>query len=135
MSILKSNSALIAFDNSSLSNPNEFSFLNYVQSFSLNNTSNRLNQKYLGSSTLNKTQFVQPEVDLSIKYIQKNDFFNEKLFGFNIILNDQEYTSIAKILHLIISLIKMPLYYLTMSCTKMLPINYLMEILIQICYQ
>jgi hypothetical protein len=96
MSILKSNSALIAFDNSSLSNVNEFSFLNYVQSFSLNNSSNRLNQKYLGSSTLNKTQFVQPEVDLNIRYIQKNDFFNEKLFGFNVILGIQEYTSIAK---------------------------------------
>lgn len=96
VSLFKSNSTLIAFDNSKSSSTEEFSFLNFIQSFCISNETNRLNEKYISSSTLNKSQFVEPEINLNITYLQKNDFYNEKLFGFNINPDTETNESTAK---------------------------------------
>jgi hypothetical protein len=96
MSLIKSNSSLIAFDNSNLSNSDNFTFLNFIQSISINSLTNRVNQKSIGNKSLFKNQFVQPEIDLSISYYQRINFFNENLFGFNFVLEDLKYESFAK---------------------------------------
>lgn len=96
MSLIKSNSSLIAFDNSNLSSTNDFTFLNFIQSVSINSLINRVNQKSIGNKSVFKNQFVQPEIDLSISYFQRINFFNENLFGFNFILENGIYESFAK---------------------------------------
>lgn len=84
MSIFKSNSSLIAFSQDFLSHPLDFLYLSFIQNFDFELSSNRINTKYLGNENLIKNQFVKPDLNLNIKYFQRVDFLNEKLFGFNI---------------------------------------------------
>jgi hypothetical protein len=83
MSIIKSNSALIAFDGSVFSNTQNFIFLNFIQSISFEVQSNRIKSKHIGSSTSIVNQFTNPEINLSLTFLQRKDFLNENIFGMN----------------------------------------------------
>ena len=96
MAIIKSNSALVAFDNNVFLKQNEFTFLTFLQSFQLSVSPKRLNQKSLGSSSLIRNQFVKPDVTLDLTFMQSNNFNNEILFGFKKILSANTYESFAK---------------------------------------
>jgi len=81
MSIIKSNSALIAFDKSFVGDDSDFQFLKFIQSLSFDIKTNRINSKHIGSSTSITNQFTQPEVGLNISFLHSRDFLNEFLFG------------------------------------------------------
>jgi hypothetical protein len=84
MSLIKSNSTLIAFKTaygSSLGS-DKFYFLNYIQNINFEVVSNRLNNKFIGSQNIVNNQFVSPEVNLNISYLQQSDLYNEQIFGF-----------------------------------------------------
>lgn len=93
MSLIKSNSALVAFDETIFSKNETFSFLNFVQSISFDVESNRIRSKHIGSSSSIVNQFTDPEVNLNITYLQRKDFLNDNLFGFifSSSLQDSEY--------------------------------------------
>jgi hypothetical protein len=82
MPLIKSNSALVAFDETNFADSNKFSFISYLQSLSLDVKVNRINNKNIGSSEAVVNQFVEPEITLSLNLLQTKDFFNEMLFGF-----------------------------------------------------
>lgn len=88
MSIIKSNSSLIAFDNSNYKLERNFEFLSYVQSFQLNTKVNNIYKKSIGKQLSDVYQYVSPDIDFTINYLQRNDFFTEFLFGFDISNND-----------------------------------------------
>ena len=96
MAIIKSNSALISFDDSAYLQENNFTFLTYIQSFDLSIESKRLNHKSLGKDSLIRKQFVKPQINLNINYLQSNNFNNELLFGFTKILSASTKESFAK---------------------------------------
>lgn len=81
MALVKSNSALIAFDESNFNNSNKFIFLNFIQSLSFDFKTNRINSKHIGKSTSLVDQFTEPDVSLNINFLQTKDFFNEMLLG------------------------------------------------------
>lgn len=85
MPILKSNSSLIILEDLNRLTQSEYNVLNFVQSISINASTKRLNQKYIGDKRINQSQFVKPEIELSISYLNRIDFYNELLFGFSII--------------------------------------------------
>jgi hypothetical protein len=93
MPLFKSNSALIAFDNSYRNEElsNSFSFLNFIQDLNFNINVERINQKSIGKSDLNRVIFTQPQVNIEISYFHKINLFNESLFGFHI--NQSTYES------------------------------------------
>lgn len=84
MSIIKSNSALVVFEDTKLNPESKFNVLNFLQSISINTSTKRLNQKYIGDKKINQTQFVKPEIELSFSYLHRIDFLNEILFGFEV---------------------------------------------------
>lgn len=82
MSLIKSNSTLIAFDDSATNGANiGFNYLNHVQNISFDISSNRLNNKFIGSEKIINNQFVSPEVNLNINFLQQSDLYNEQIFG------------------------------------------------------
>ena len=85
MPILKSNSSLIILEDVNRLTQNEYNVLNFIQSISIDASTKRLNQKYTGDKRINQSQFVKPEIELSISYLNRIDFLNELLFGFSII--------------------------------------------------
>jgi hypothetical protein len=97
MSIIKSNSALMGLSNSSLNL--DIEFLNFIQSTSFSIKKNNILIKNIGSDINLRTQFVSPDVELNVSYIQRNDFYNEFIMNFafmdtvsafnNIIKNDK----------------------------------------------
>lgn len=82
MPIIKSNSALIAFDDINFGDSDKFTFISYLQSLALDIKVNRINNKNIGSSESAVNQFVEPEITLSLNLLQTKDFFNEMIFGF-----------------------------------------------------
>jgi hypothetical protein len=82
MPLIKSNSALLGFDLSGFENPESFVLINYLQSLSLDVKVNRLNNKSIGNSEAITNQFVEPEITLSLNFLQAKDFLNEMIFGF-----------------------------------------------------
>lgn len=95
--IFKSNNVLIGFDkNAKLGATSDFEYLNFVQSASINFNSNRIDQKSLGSSESYVNQYTSPDVELNISYLQRVDFYNEFLFGFNFITNVSKKVPIAE---------------------------------------
>lgn len=81
----KSNSVLIGFDTSAYKDSeNDFVFLNFIQSASMSFDVNRISQKSIGKSSSITNQFIEPNINFSISYLQRIDFLNEFLFGFNI---------------------------------------------------
>lgn len=88
MSLIKSNSVLLAFDNSYLSDNEEFNFLPFIQSAKLSTKIQNIDKKFIGTQDELSHQFLPPEVSLDISYIQRDDFYNEKIFGFAV--NDYE---------------------------------------------
>ena len=95
MAIIKSNSALIAFDGAATYDSTSYNFLDYIQSFKLTTTTKRTNNKFLSKSDSIKKQFTKPEVLLELSYFQTNNFNNEKLFGFSKIYNAADKVSFA----------------------------------------
>lgn len=83
MPIIKSNSALIAFDETYFRNLDRFTFISYVQSLSLDINTNRINNKSIGNSKTLVNQFTEPEINLTLNLLQTKDFLNEMLFGFD----------------------------------------------------
>ena len=83
MSLIKSNSALVAFDQTIFSNKKSFVFLNFIQSLSFEISSNRIKSKHIGSATSTVNQFTNPEINLNLTFLQSKDFFNERIFGMN----------------------------------------------------
>ena len=95
--IFKSNNVLIGFDkNAKLGATSDFEYLNFVQSASINFNSNRIDQKSLGSSESYLNQYSSPDAQLNISYLQRVDFYNEFLFGFNFITNNSRKVPIAE---------------------------------------
>jgi hypothetical protein len=90
MSLIKSNSALVAFDEKVFSNSEKFIFLNFIQSISFDISSNRIKSKHIGSATSLVNQFTNPEVNLNLTFLQRKDFLNEMLFGMNFASTDSE---------------------------------------------
>lgn len=88
MSLIKSNSVLLAFDNSYLSDNEEFNFMPFIQSAKLSTKIQNIDKKFIGTQDELSHQFLPPEVSLDISYIQRDDFYNEKIFGFAV--NDYE---------------------------------------------
>jgi hypothetical protein len=85
MSLIKSNSALVAFSrDESLFSNNKFNFLHLVQSISLDVSTSRINLKQIGSSTSLTDQFVNPEIKLDISFLNTKEFFNELVFGLDV---------------------------------------------------
>ena len=82
MATIKSNSVLMAFDYSVYSENNIFKYLNFIQSISYDIKTNRINHKSIGSDVYIKSQFTKPEIETTVTYLQRSDFFNETLFGF-----------------------------------------------------
>lgn len=82
MSLIKSNSTLIAFGDLATNGANiGFNYLNHVQNISFDISSNRLNNKFIGSEKIINNQFVSPEVNLNINFLQQSDLYNEQIFG------------------------------------------------------
>jgi hypothetical protein len=96
MPIIKSNSALVAFDGSAYNDSNRFIFLNYIQNFSLAIESKRINHKSLGSDFLIRRQFVKPSVELNLSFLQEKSLSNESIFGFNSIISQTTPETFAK---------------------------------------
>lgn len=90
MSLIKSNSALVAIDQSYISNTNKFKYFQFLQSLSIDFQTNRINSKHIGQSTYLVNQFSQPEVVLDLTFLQTNHFFNERTLGFNLSYSDVE---------------------------------------------
>jgi hypothetical protein len=90
MSLIKSNSALVAIDQSYISNTNKFKYFQFLQSLSIDFQTNRINSKHIGQSTYLVNQFSQPEVVLDLTFLQTNHFFNERNLGFNLSYSDVE---------------------------------------------
>jgi len=86
--LIKSNSVLIAFENNVFRTNSEYDFLTLVQSISLSVNKNISTTKSIGSDLSNKNQFINPDVSLDITFLQRNDFWNEKILGFN--FNDSD---------------------------------------------
>jgi hypothetical protein len=86
MQIVKSNSALIAVDNSFFKfTDSKFNFLQLIQSSQLSVNRNNISTKSIGSDLSNRSQFLNPDVIFDISYFQRNDFWNERMLGFNFI--------------------------------------------------
>lgn len=96
MSIIKSNSALIAFDQGYVDKLDEFIFLNFLQSLSFDIKTNRIDSKHIGQSKSLVNQFVEPEISLNINFLQRKDFLNESLFGLILSPNSIEKQSFFK---------------------------------------
>jgi hypothetical protein len=93
----KSNSILIGFDASAFNaDVDNFNFLNLIQSFSFDVNLKNSNQKFLGGSETIRDQYTNPEVNFNLSYIQRVDFLNEFIFGFNIYSNESARANIAK---------------------------------------
>jgi hypothetical protein len=95
MPLIKSNSIMVAVDNSRQGIQSEFEFLNFIQSVSFDVNANRIAQKSVGRQDADVSQFVAPEVNLNVTFLQRTDFFNELMLGFHFI-TDSDTDSIAK---------------------------------------
>ena len=103
MSLIKSNSSLIGFNDYHVYGSNRYEFLQYVQSLSLNIDTNRIEQKSIGEEFAENHQYVFPDVSLDINYIQQNTFFNELLFGFKLD-NDINQSSFYELINQLLSI-------------------------------
>lgn len=95
MPLIKSNSIMVAVDTSRQGVQTEFEFLNFVQGVSFDVNTNRIAQKSVGRQDADVTQFVAPEVNLNVTFLQRTDFFNEGILGFHFI-TDTDTDSVAK---------------------------------------
>lgn len=80
MPLIKSNSALVAFDSKNYLS-DDFIFLNLIQSISINVKHNRINSKHIGKQNTLINQFVESDVDLNINFLHNKSFLNETFFG------------------------------------------------------
>ena len=88
MPLIKSNSVLIAVGN----DPVEY--LTFLQNASFDIQTSKLNNKSIGNDFAYRNQFTYPEVKIDISYLQKINFFNERLMGFNILKNTTSGSSV-----------------------------------------
>lgn len=88
MPLIKSNSSLVGVDNASISNNiYSISFLEYIQSISLDIKTNRISHNFLNDKSKGyaaRSQFQKPEIIVNLNFLQKVDFKNEQLLGFDL---------------------------------------------------
>ena len=74
-------------------------YINYLQHIDFNIKMLQTKNKYIGSSNDLKSQFLYPEALLNISYIQNNDFFNEKKFGFVVNAAENTQSSVSQFIN------------------------------------
>lgn len=89
--LFKSNSSLIAFDNSKQIGINSspetnvnFKYLNFIQSINFDSSPKRVSQKSIGKSLNNKILYTDPDLTINISYAQRIDFLNEGILGLHV---------------------------------------------------
>jgi hypothetical protein len=89
--LFKSNSSLIAFDNSkqfgidSLPETSiNFKYLNFIQSINFDSSPKRLSQKSIGKSLTEKILYTDPDLTINVSYAQRIDFLNESMIGLHV---------------------------------------------------
>jgi hypothetical protein len=82
--IFKSNNTLFALDKSALNDFSAFYYLDFLQSVSLSYDVSRSTQKSIGKSLSDKKIYSDNDLKLQISYLQRSDFLQERMFGFNI---------------------------------------------------
>ena len=82
--IFKSNNTLFALDKGALNDFNNFYYLDFLQSISLNYEVNRSIQKSIGKSLSDKKIYSENDLKVQISYLQRSDFLQERMFGFNV---------------------------------------------------
>lgn len=110
--ILKSDSILLGFSNhyapgvintnpTTLTNASSenIDYINYLQHIDFNIKMLQTKNKYIGSSSDLKSQFLYPEALLNISYVQNSDFFNEKKFGFVVNATENTQSSISEFIN------------------------------------
>ena len=83
--LFKGNQSLMAFSNGSY-----FSYLQFLQSISFELSTQSVSQKSIGKTLSDKSLFINPDLQINVSYLQRNDFANERIFGFN------SYSSVQK---------------------------------------
>jgi hypothetical protein len=81
MSLIKSDSVLIG--TSPTSSSDSLVFLENIIDYNFKINYNMLTNKYLGSNTDLKSQFISPSIDLEFSFLQTFDFYNENKFYLN----------------------------------------------------
>lgn len=82
--IFKSNNTLFALDKSALNDLSNFYYLDFLQTASLSYDVNRISQKSIGKDTAEKKIYSDNDLKLQISYLQRSDFLQERMFGFNV---------------------------------------------------
>ena len=82
--IFKSNNTLLALDKSALNDLNNFYYLDFLQAASLSYDIARVSQKSIGKDIADKKIYSDNDLKLQISYLQRSDFLQERMFGFNI---------------------------------------------------
>jgi hypothetical protein len=82
--IFKSNNTLFALDKSALNDFSAFYYLDFLQSVSLSYDVGRSAQKSIGKSLSDKKIYSDNDLKLQISYLQRSDFLQERMFGFNV---------------------------------------------------
>ena len=82
--IFKSHNTLFALDKKILNNLDDFYYLDFLQSVSLSYDVGRVNQKSIGKGFSDKIIYTDKDLKLQISYLQRSDFLQERMFGFNI---------------------------------------------------
>ena len=85
MNIFKSNSAILALSKKKLDQNelyNQYKYLNYIQSISIDTNLDRSKNLFLGNDRESKNFFNNPDTYLSLTYLQDANFSNEKLLNF-----------------------------------------------------
>lgn len=82
--IFKSNNTLLALDKNALNDLNNFYYLDFLQAASLSYDVARVSQKSIGKNIADKKIYSDNDLKLQISYLQRSDFLQERMFGFNI---------------------------------------------------
>jgi hypothetical protein len=95
MSLFRYNSSLLALDRSAFNaNLSEFKFIPFLQNVELNSNLQKISQKSIGNSNLNKKFYTNPEFSLNISLIQEKNFLLEMLIGLFVNTSSQDNASI-----------------------------------------
>lgn len=82
--IFKSNNTLFALDKKIFNNLSDFYYLDYLQSISLSYDVGRISKTTIGKGISDKVIYSDKDLSLQISYLQRSDFLQERIFGFNI---------------------------------------------------
>lgn len=82
--VFKSNNVLLALDKSALNDLVNFYYLDFLQTVSLNYDVTRISQKSIGKDVADKKIYSDNDLKLQISYLQRSDFLQERMLGFNV---------------------------------------------------